>query len=41
MVESALGQRGLEHLSMNVPNIEIEFNVSAHALTSNAVMSKN
>ena len=31
---------GLEHLSLKVPNVKFEFDVSAHALTSNAVMSK-
>ena len=41
MVESALGQRGPEHESLNIPNVEFEFDVSAHALTLNAVMSKN
>ena len=32
---------GPEHLSLKVPNVKFEFDVSAHALTSNAVMSKN
>ena len=32
---------GPENLSLKVPNIEVEFDVSAHSLTSNAVISKN
>ena len=37
----AENQFGPEHLSLKVPNIEFEFDVSAHPLTSNAVTSKN
>ena len=39
----AFGQlkNGSEHLSLKVLNVQFEFDVSAHALTLNAVMSKN
>ena len=39
----AFGQlkNGSEHLSLKVPNVKFDFDVSAHALTLNAVASKN